>query len=265
PKEVELLDGYRVCDLSRIMGNWGVFPKERYNSTTIVDKKAKLVTEGWLAEKIAEFKEKLSYVEAYHYENEFAEEKKLLVIGDSMFAYWNMPQLLAENFSEYTYLFARQTEFQNKITAEVIDTINPDIVALEITERYIDQLGNQLNYLNLSGILENANAEIVSCDIPKTLNENEACDIKVVVKNSGGSSWKNYKGTKLCIWLDGNDYGYRIELPPDLEVNSGEEFTFTLYDFVMPQKDNVTIEFQMLQEGVQYFGEKEGGMIYRIK
>ncbi len=261
PKDVEYSDNYRAGEFSALMGNVKLLPPEKYRATNIIGQRAKMITEGPIAQKYLDIKEKMNYFEMYHYENEFVEDKKLLVFGDSMFAYWNIPQLLAENFSEYTYCRVVQTDFQNEITAEIIEAVNPDIVALEITERYIDQLGNELNYVNLSGALENPNAEILSCDIPKTLKENEVCDIRVVVKNSGGSSWKNYKGTKLCIWIDGNDYGYRIELSDGVAVDSGEEFTFILYNFVMPQQDNVTIEFQMLQEGIQYFGEKEGGTI----
>lgn len=111
--------------------------------------------------------------------------------------------------------------------------------------------------------LKNPISEIISNSLPTSMMVGEKCDVDISVKNTGNETWKKHEQVKLCIWIDGKDYGYRIELPEGVEVKAGEKLTFTLYDFVMPKQDKVTIEFQMLQEGVQYFGEREGRVIYK--
>lgn len=62
---------------------------------------------------------------------------------------------------------------------------------------------------------------------------------------------------RLCIYQDGKDWGYRVTLPDGVEVKPGEQYTFTLQDFQAPSNDSTYLEYQMVQETFQYFGQKQ--------
>lgn len=100
-------------------------------------------------------------------------------------------------------------------------------------------------------------AEIVSHDAPGTVTHTDSYTFDVTVKNTGESSWSESDQIRLCVWQDGSDLGYRLYLPDGVTVSAGEEYTFTLEGFVLPEAEQTILEFQMLQEGVQYFGERE--------
>jgi len=101
------------------------------------------------------------------------------------------------------------------------------------------------------------NAEIVSHTAPATVNCTDGYSFSITVKNTGTEVWSEAKQVRFCIWQDGTDHGYRIYLPDGVEVAPGEEYTFVLADFRMPEPGVTTLAFQMLQEGVMYFGESE--------
>lgn len=101
------------------------------------------------------------------------------------------------------------------------------------------------------------NAEIVSNTAPQMVDHNSSYSFNVTVKNTGTCSWSESQQNRLCIWQDGADWGYRLFLPPDITVEPGEEHTFVLNNFEMPEAESTYLEFQMLQEGVCYFGEKQ--------
>lgn len=42
-----------------------------------------------------------------------------------------------------------------------------------------------------------------------------------------------------------------------MQVESGEEYTFLLEGFSLSEKNSTKLEFQMIKEGVTYFGERE--------
>ena len=60
----------------------------------------------------------------------------------------------------------------------------------------------------------------------------------------------------MSIFQDGQDR-YRVLLPAGVEVKPGEEYTFVFKDFQAPLDKNSTyLEYQMVEEDVQYFGQK---------
>lgn len=107
-------------------------------------------------------------------------------------------------------------------------------------------------------ILKNPNAEIVSVTTPSVVKEGELYEIEITVRNIGQEAWKEEDQVRLCIFQDGVDYGFRIKLPENIEVLPGDEYTFIQKDFYILDKNSTFLEYQMVQEGITYFGEKYG-------
>lgn len=99
-------------------------------------------------------------------------------------------------------------------------------------------------------------AVIVSYNAPETVNHEDSYQITVTVQNTGSEVWSEACKTRLCIWQDGTDWGYRVYLPQKVTVMPGEVYTFTLEGFVLPEAEETLLEFQMLCEGIVYFGER---------
>ena len=112
-----------------------------------------------------------------------------------------------------------------------------------------------LVYTNL--VQKVLNAEIVSENTPTEILRDEKYNVNITVKNTSEDNWTREKSIRLGIFQDGIDHGYRLDLPENIEISPGETYTFTLYDFQAPPSDNTYIEYQMLREGITYFGEKQ--------
>lgn len=291
------------------------------------------------------------YNPTYYYTNDSVKQRSVLMFGDSMFGSWQATELLAEHFSEFTYIW------NYDIRQSIIDYINPDVVIYEMTERYLntfpqhcsDYIKNPLNdyhakiqsvalqddtltvtvkndseatwteidqikcglFLNgvdsgmratlspdqnvgpnetvtfkfqaldnwlnespevqmlqegvcyfgerrgISGLESGLDAEVISHTTPSVVNHTDSYTFDITVKNTGSVDWSESQQIRFCIWQDGVDHGYRLLIPDGVTVAPGEEYTFTLEGFVLPEADSTYLEFQMLQEGVRYFGEKE--------
>lgn len=112
---------------------------------------------------------------------------------------------------------------------------------------------------------EKLNAQVVSCVAPNIADRENKYEISITVKNIGGGVWTNEEDIKLCIWQDGFDWGYRIDLPEEVQIEEGEQFTFVLKGFSMPDRNSTKLEFQMVKEGVTYFGERKAVKIKVIE
>ncbi len=289
----------------------------------------------------------------YYINKKLSKSPSVMLFGDSMAGSWNFTESLAENFSEFLYIWSYD------IYEELVDYVKPNVVIYEMTERFLNSFPqkniqflaqpledynakiisynivednlivevkntsnsiwsnkenikccllfndgqdwgiraliekntkiapgeivefifngiSQLNYNTAEiqmchegicyfgekakiGVQENNeyDAEIISTTCPLEVNHTDTYNFDITVKNTGISAWKSTDNIKLCIWQDYTDWGYRILIPDDIKVNPGEEYTFTLEDFVLPQAAQTTLEFQMLIEGIQYFGEKK--------
>lgn len=106
-------------------------------------------------------------------------------------------------------------------------------------------------------IMRHPNAEVVNHTAPAVVSRDHSYVIDITVKNTGPEVWSERERVRLCIWQDGVDWGYRVYLPDGVEVKPGETYTFRLENFVAPPEESTYLEFQMLQEGIQYFGEKK--------
>ncbi len=249
PEEVTFEPFEYQGEMGGLMGNSKLVPLEKTAKSVITAKDARRIEEGEL---YASFQSALGQYQVknpcYLYENDH-KDNTLLMFGDSMFGAWNATELLAEHFNHMAYVWG------GDIQQEYIDSLNPDIVMYEITERFLDQLVNRNR--NFSYRLSDFQAEILSHDAPTAIGRTSRYSINITVKNTSSESWSEEKQVRLCIWQDGQDHGYRLYIPEGVEIAPGEQYTFRLDGFVAPSGESTYIEFQMCQEGIAYFGEKE--------
>lgn len=100
-------------------------------------------------------------------------------------------------------------------------------------------------------------AEIVSHTTPASVEADEPVSFEVIVKNTGISAWTSSSQIRLCLWRDGADYGFRIHLPSGITVEPQQEYTFVMNGMTLSKGEKVNFDYQMVQEGVAYFGESE--------
>jgi len=89
------------------------------------------------------------------------------------------------------------------------------------------------------------------------IERGESYNVNIVVRNSGDQAWSEDDQIRLCIFQDGKDFGYRINLPSGVKVDPDQEYTFVLYNFRVNDGDSTYLEYQMVKEGYHFFGEKE--------
>ena len=365
---IKRMNGWGLCgtdpvdvrfDEAEYVGEFGAMmgidlPAEKTLNTVILEQNA---VKNQESEKYNKFKTAIEaegiYNPCYYYENTSVPGPSVMMYGDSMFGSWNATELLAENFSEFSYIWDRN------IRLGLLDTMNPDIVIYELTERYLnvfpstnaafiqepleeywatvedyqwnglllevtvkntsrstwkysDQIklgvfsgekdtgsrallpvgksikpGESVAFTfafdnwpqalstkleiqmlqegicyfgekqQVAGPVSDLDAAIISHTAPITVNHEDSYSFDITVQNTGTKTWSENAKNRLCIWQDGADWGYRLYLPDGVTVKPGEEYTFTLQGFVLPEAESTYLEFQMLQEGICYFGEKQ--------
>lgn len=252
PVEVKKVPSTHKGEFAAMMGDVDLLPNEETLNTEIISPHAQKITSGTLFDTIEKIKGNYNIINpSYIYTNPYIHQgKKVLMYGDSMFGYWNMTELLAENFSDFTYIWSYE------IQQEIVDAVKPDIVFYDMAERYINQIYTK-NIRLINTPLINPQAKIISQNAPTEVNRQDTYTFDITVKNLGDESWSEEKLIRLCIFQDGQDHGYRIPLPAGAEVKPGEEYMFTLSGFGAPSSDTTHLEFQMVQEGINWFGEKE--------
>lgn len=170
---------------------------------------------------------------------------KAILVGDS-YVWQFLLQNMAESFSELIFIHYLDLDQVNYLTT----IVEPDVVMLTGAGFPAIWALSQLSIKDLS-------AEIVSHNTPTTIERGESYNVDISVKNTGDQVWSEDNQIRLCIFQDGKDYGYRVRLPEGVTVAPGQEYTFVLYNFRAPAGNSTYLEYQMLQEGIQYFGEKE--------
>lgn len=240
-------------EFSAMMGDVSLLQPENINATEIISQNAKQVQNDKLFDLIR--KEQKNDNNLYTcnrmYINKSEADKKVLLYGDSFFGSWKINDLFAENCSELTYVWS------DSVKGSVVDEIKPDVVVFERTERYINTLAKEADTILKYGKMKDPTAEIVSNNTPTEIKRGEKYDVNITVKNTTNEVWSNKRNIRLCIWQDGKDLGYRLNLPDDFELNPSEEYTFVLHDFQAPPSNSTYLEYQMVEEGIAYFGEKE--------
>ena len=183
-----------------------------------------------------------------YYINSDSSLPKAVIIGDSFIWMFMLPNL-AESFSEMVFINYLDIEYLNLI----IDKLGPDIV---ISASLGPGSVNQIAAYHYSPA-QYMDAEIISSNTPTQIIRGSMYDIDITVKNVGPLSWRDEVGIQLCIFVDGQDYDFRISLPTDVEVNNGEEYTFSLNEFQALPKESFFVEYQMVQDRNSFFGEKQ--------
>jgi len=118
-------------EFSDLMGDADLLAPEPYEATQITSPNAVKIESGDYNKIQALMQsDNLKYY-FFSYQNMSAEKKKLLVYGDSFFASWKIRELLAENFSEFDYIWSYD------VRNNVLEQIKPDIFILEVAERYM--------------------------------------------------------------------------------------------------------------------------------
>lgn len=238
-------------DLSAMMGYPGLLPPEPFEATIIQNPQASLVSDS---EKVIQITKLLADKEIkgeYIFYSNPSAQKSALILGDSFFIAWKIPDLFAENFSEMNFILT------HIVSNDIIQAINPDIVILERTERYIYQIANSIEEKLPITQLGNLSAEIISHNTHDTIKRGESYNVNILVRNTGDQDWSEEDQVRLCIFQDGKDLGYRITLPEGVIIQPGQEYTFIVQNFRAPEGATTYLEYQMVQESIQYFGEKE--------
>ncbi len=238
-------------DLSFMIGSPGLIPPDHYQASVIQNPRASSISDNTKNSQVnallAEYgikQECITYINT-------SAEKKVLIIGDSYFFAWQIPQLFAENFAEMNFI---RTEI---VVGDIIQLVDPDVVIFERTERYLYSLTNPAAIKMDAPQAGHLSAEIISQNIPPTMESGKTYDIAVVVKNTGNQSWSEDDQIRLGIFPEGKESGYRVFLPEGVTVEPGQDYAFELKNYQASGIASTYIEFQMLQEGFQYFGEKE--------
>ena len=189
--------------------------------------------------------------QSYNYfENIDKSLPKAIIVGDS-YVWMFMLENFAESFSQL--VFIHQLDIDN--VEKIINKVSPDIVIyaglFNTMELLINKDISEYDLLNEHG------AEIVSHNSPTEVIRGKNYNIDIVVKNITSEVWSEDREVRLCIWQDGSDMGYRIKIPEGTLIKPGEEYTFKIQNFGAPPSESTYIEFQMVEEGITYFGEKE--------
>lgn len=238
-------------EMGSLMGNSKLVPPEKTTKSVIKVKDARRIEDGELYQTFHSILKQYQVKNPCYLYNNDIKSNTLLMYGDSMFNLWNgnVTELLAEHFNRLAYVWG------GDIQQDYIDVLQPKIVIYEITERFLDQLIKRNRDFLFR--LDEFQAEILSHDAPTTIDRTSKYSINITVKNTSSDSWSEDKQVRLCIWQDGKDHGYRQYLPAGVEIAPGEQYTFRLDGFVASPEESTYIEFQMCQEGITYFGEKE--------
>ena len=181
-----------------------------------------------------------------YFKNTDTKLPKAIVVGDSYVWMFMLPNM-AESFSQL--VFIHQADIGN--LNNLYSIIKPDIIigaGLDNT---------MLGLADYYAPLTNPKATIVSENTPNEIERGKKYTANITVKNTTNEVWNSKRNIKLCIWQDGIDFGYRLNIPDNFEIKPNEEYTFTLNNFEAPPNNTTYLEYQMVEEGITYFGDKK--------
>ncbi|MDD5016797.1 MAG: hypothetical protein PHO15_01705 [Eubacteriales bacterium] len=129
PQNVLFEPNTKLMDLSKMLNIGGLYDMdEAYNISVLPSNHTEEYSDEGLEETINGI---ANPFEIHMYENNDADNLSVLIFHDSFIASWNMKGLLSAHFSKTAFIW---TYYQSP---QIIDLINPDVVILECTERYI--------------------------------------------------------------------------------------------------------------------------------
>ena len=252
--EISKYDSTYKGEFSAMMGYEKLFPEEKIrktkinNQTAVFDSNSDYYKE---ATRINIERGEARPVE-YYRNSESPNLKTIAVFHDSFFGNFNAVPLIAENFENTVSIWSWAP------SAKLIDHIKPNIVIVEITERYVDHLKNKLDY-EISGALSsqliNLDSKILDITYNQKINRKYINNIKITVKNISNKNWTESRMIRLSIKENNIDKGMRLKLPENVKIKPNETYTFTLERIKIPKTGKVSLSFQMVEEGEKWFGE----------
>ncbi len=98
-------------------------------------------------------------------------------------------------------------------------------------------------------------AQLVAADIPKTIEAGETITVSLTFKNTGSTTWTAASSYRLGSTGDADPFAAaRQDLAPGESIAPGQQRTFT-FPFTAPSTPgSYTTDWQMLREGVAWFG-----------
>lgn len=243
---VTFQDGSYLGEFSAMLGDPDILGMEECPKSTITSPSAERISSGEEYAAIETAVEDAGILNPfYYYQNSKVNASKALFFGDSMFGRWNATELLAEDFSEFTYVW------DYTINQGIIDAVKPKVVFYEMAERYLNNLLLTRNISFIKESLADYQAEVLDYVIGEDT-------IEVAVKNTSTSAWGNEDEVCLGVFRNGMDTGIRAQIATyGGVVMPGETAVFSFEDVDAEDWLWNDTEVQMLQEGVCYFGERE--------
>lgn len=104
-----------------------------------------------------------------------------------------------------------------------------------------------------SNVYYGYNAEIQNIELVSY--DNKTLTAAITITNTGSSSWTREGQVNLGYWAGGAES--RAFLPSNVEVASGQSYTFQLKIANIKETEKLTLKFKMLQEGVTWFGNEK--------
>jgi len=139
PEAVTTSPSTHVGDLAVMMGGEDFLLPEAYDVIKKSPDHTVEITSGGDYDRLKALMDPEQVSHFSEYQNTSAEKVKLLIIGDSFFDGLRLPWLLAENFSQVDFVWTRF------LKNEYVEQLKPDVVMVEMTERYITFVGTSFD------------------------------------------------------------------------------------------------------------------------
>lgn len=229
-----------------MMGGSNIIEPEETLNTVILNS---TIMGNSIPKLLVEYQQKYNPFTVYAFKNnETKKNKNIIVIGDSMFGGWHVPELLANHFKNYYQIW--QQNFDNK----TIMDIDVDIVLLEIAERYSKNIGNIL----ADFVKQNykPKAVISSNDIPKVMENGKTYSFHITIENKGEYNLGYDYMTMAGVLHDSKAYksidqGVRFKLPENTVIKPGEKYVFKIDNFTPNYKGQYFV-IKAGEEGVNW-------------
>ena len=224
--EVNLVKASRTGEFANMMGaSYILKPEETYN-TVILNSK---IMPDDLPEFINIYQQKNNPFRVFAFKNYNQDKnRKILVIGDSMFGGWNLPELIANHFKNYYHIW------EQKFDNQTVMNSGADVILFEIGERYSRLVGYVLNDFVQKNY--RPKAVISSDDIPEVMENGKTYSFNITIENKGEYNLGYDYMTMAGVLHDSKAYknidqGVRFNLPENTVIKPGEKYVLKIDNF----------------------------------
>lgn len=244
--EVNLVKASRTGEFANMMGaSYILKPEETYNTVIL---NSKIMADN-LPDFLNNYQQKYNPFRVFAFKN-YNQDKngKILVIGDSMFGGWNLPELIANHFKNYYHIW------EQKFDNQTVMNSGADVILFEIGERYSRLVGYVLNDFVQKNY--RPKAVISSDDIPEVMENGKTYSFNITIENKGEYNLGYDYMTILGVLLDSSAYDnidqkIIFQLPKDIVIKPGEKFTYKITNFT-PDYKGKFITFKCGEETVDW-------------